>query len=1187
VRYGSREVTRTLLPFEAELRDLLGLSDEEYFAFIDACAERAGYRPAEYDHIPDVQNGPLVPILISLAVGAALTAVGALLAPKPQLPEQITNKAGTNRTGSDRFAPRYGFDSVASLANLGEAVPIVWTFYTGYSGGVVFEPKLVWSKVYSWGTQQSIKLLYVVSEGGGDRPQLPERAGIWFGNNALNILQDRDFAFWYSTAGEPSGSPRYGTADGTRTSGDPSSGYGGDTFPRFSQGYTPSNSTTFGVAHAIPNGTHYRVQWRTISRPSALDGDAKRRASTERFKICGYRDTMKGVGMGYPRRQGLINSNTFMISGMWLKRNIFRDDVGVDDINSALDGECEAADDLMQLGESFISGGTVYQVQSRSLQIWQKPQMEDGGKAINLESPNQYITLKQVETVWSGVGAGVLSEPKVQGRGPISRDAQPFGEFDNPQPNVGGGHYPFCLFTSAEIRNTRPCDVTEIGIRSTIWGRFNGIVNFNEIPSPSQLNDLDNDNVSVQSGQMNLYFTRTSLFTVFIRVAGSSQWQESRVLFAVRGCTQQAQYNSIRFNHPGRGDYEFRLVPLPGTVALRDLSQTVYVLNANAAKDSSDYGIRVSMPLGIQALAYGKPERVEDIAYDRLTWSDPFSNTASSAWQKYIPDKARYVAGVIGDPGRANKKSAALFTVLGYPSQSGGTRGAVVITTGKKNNGEHLEAAIFFVCDPVRDSKGVWTWSDPRDVQPYNEEDADKYWNTAWGTKPQLKSYNSATWPQTDGKEMLFTAKILPFQNPFYDWDGGSYEVSLKFNVWSAKQETEDGKAESQRKFEFYTSFIEVSHYGTAVTRSCDNGPEHAITYVNEIRDSSPTFNKLAMCGVSLKSNRSFTSADQVRLYIRSGINSSNSFPGLVRYMLQNSAQGLAAGMIDEASFASAEAFCNQHRLHFDGVLAERTNLRSFVTTTAPMFLLNLVIANGQLALRPAIPSGATALFTQGNIVDGSLQVTKLDTGERRPFRAVMVWRTNPLNELPRTRTVTAYWTDRPNAPMEEYDISSFCTQESHALLAARYLLAVRRYVTRTVTFKTTPDQARIQPGDLINLAIEQVAISRMAAGAVLKAGEITSTVPIEDGTYNAVIYQSGDDHVTDVKLTVAGGKVTTPEHWGKLFALRVNTISSNPYIVEEIKLDEDGLVDISASEFPSTISGAVFGGSGIAVDRE
>lgn len=82
--FGSRQV---LLPHEIAVCESLGITKEEYFEFFDLLTQERKQRAAEYDHIPDVRNDP-VTIAVNLVIGIALTAVSALLAPKPKSPEQ-------------------------------------------------------------------------------------------------------------------------------------------------------------------------------------------------------------------------------------------------------------------------------------------------------------------------------------------------------------------------------------------------------------------------------------------------------------------------------------------------------------------------------------------------------------------------------------------------------------------------------------------------------------------------------------------------------------------------------------------------------------------------------------------------------------------------------------------------------------------------------------------------------------------------------------------------------------------------------------------------------------------------------------------------------------------------------------------------------------------------------------------
>ena len=48
---------RMLLPAEAELCQTLGLTEAEYFYFLDLTESQIGKRAKGYEHIPDIQNG--------------------------------------------------------------------------------------------------------------------------------------------------------------------------------------------------------------------------------------------------------------------------------------------------------------------------------------------------------------------------------------------------------------------------------------------------------------------------------------------------------------------------------------------------------------------------------------------------------------------------------------------------------------------------------------------------------------------------------------------------------------------------------------------------------------------------------------------------------------------------------------------------------------------------------------------------------------------------------------------------------------------------------------------------------------------------------------------------------------------------------------------------------------------------
>ena len=310
-----------LLPYERELIKTIGITEKEYQLFAAEVRQRGRLRPAEYEHIPDVQATGTEAVLISIAINLVLTGVAYLLTPKPKMPSASRGSAFDTGsiTGQSRFTPSRGFETLNELADYASPIPIIFGLYQGQGrgevGGIFVTPKLVWSRMFSYGTQQSALLMFVVGEQGVDNGTAdgikpPELEGIMLGNNALDPIHKDAFAFYWKAATTTPAGPRIkGTDRKYGTHGKPDSGNPGlglvtgdveteDVFlaptneslesKPFCHAYSPVNSAEFGAYSPIANGNGIKVNYEIIpiGKNVSQDGsDASETKKSQRAKV--------------------------------------------------------------------------------------------------------------------------------------------------------------------------------------------------------------------------------------------------------------------------------------------------------------------------------------------------------------------------------------------------------------------------------------------------------------------------------------------------------------------------------------------------------------------------------------------------------------------------------------------------------------------------------------------------------------------------------------------------------------------------------------------------------------------------------------------------------------------------------------------------------------------------------------
>ena len=1417
-----------LLPYERELIKTIGITEEEYCKFAAEVRRRGVVRPAEYEHLPDIQASGAEPYLISLAIGLVLSGVSYLLTPKPKMPEASKRSQldlGSTNAGN-RFTQSRGFDSLNELADYGSPIPIIFGLYDEASniGGMLVTPKLVWSRMFSHGTQQSAKLVFVVGEQGfadgisPDGIEKPDLEGIFLGNNALDVVHEDFFAFYWKNDTTTSGSTRirgkdlaFGTQGGPDT-GNPTQNFGRDDdmflcpsnvaelTTDFCHAYSPANNTQFGMFGAIPNGNGYRVNYETVSIIDGTENSQAHALTLRRMKIVGDKDRntfagdedglkkvrkqdQEGEGRQYSPRMGfvkLIKTNGSQItvddnySGQLsavvdvragdklifdidpseiperkYQRSNNRGGENVDDINSTVEAEQIAADDAMQLGERFAIGNTLWKVIER-----RKEQYDPQG------NQSQQITFKCVDSD--------ESRQRKVGLVSFKRVVKPEQDFIGDESGVGAGFFPLTSVATGLVRNNRPAVVTEIGIRSKVFQRLNGLCAFNAVPTPDELDRFEDEEVNVRSGTYTGTIKRSSVFQVFVRQAGldangsAFRFQRIDIYFVITGSKPVDQYNFIRFTHPQDlppTELEYKFVGIPAS-ELRSLGDETPVvrLSASVSEEKKDL---LRMPadvpgLGRFAIAVaGTATTKSQIRLNKefirkpKTVTDQGARTIPQSVERNIvlpQDQDGSIKVAISIEREANisnsdaittgKNGAFFHTIFGNCDDDPINEGGFKSLQTRENIGTRKWMAVKWTVRKARLPEGhyarqngvTFTWASENcevigSSDGYSKGEVVEFKRGAGATSGPSSNYPSSN-PfipnHPSGQTMTFSGqrfKVLDIdtrslavgrsQGYYYELFGHAADLNVgesktiirnypngpkkikvemtatvkeqvnhfsgetkgwnhpsspipvvqdsdTTNNWNEGDTYDDlvsvsddnpyitsytqvgfryvigdiGRTEAQTTFDGETFFesqsqyADMSLYRGLIQKSNESEPEHSIVYVNEVVPNAlvPTYNNLTITGLSLKASRNFTSLDQMRCWLGSGLHTkrlhpdlsvynlgdlsvngkasgpSNLFTDLVFYLLTNNMGGAGAllkmtesnaSLLEVDDFVSTSRFLHAQKLFFNGVIGDRTNLRQYITDTAPYFLCNFVMMDGKFSLKPAIPvleeSGQInlgpvpieQLFTAGNILEDSYKLEYLRSEERRPFKAVMRYRKETKNKFPEEKVVEVKLPGQLQEhniqllPQELFDLTQFCTSENHAIQVAKYFLGIRKLVSHTISFSTTVDGLSLRAGSYIKVITTSSPYSSANNGTVSSTGAVTSVKDMPDGQYPVSFFKTDSQDVEEAIMQVSNNIVSDSTFHNSVFTERDESVKQNVYVVEQLTFSEEGTVDIVASEHP------------------
>ena len=1138
---------------------LTGMSEKDYRFFMRQAILHSKLRPGE----PTAFIDP-VSILIQLVIGIALTYLATLLAPKPKAPEaqnlDVNTVQGQNLVNGSRFTPKSGFDSVQNVVELGSVVPLVYAnrqVIDGIAyGGVRINTNLVWSQLLSIGGGQLLRAVFLIGEANITNLDAEQFA---IGNNLINgydLNSDYGRITIYSSpdGGRLVSSDRIAGQLAANDTGNAVNAGGGDVFQVLGVGNawttdfcyvsTPSNQTTFGLYGFIGNNFSFRVNPSFRSaRKTETNSDGELACKSDEQQVA----ERSKQNYKFPGRVGAIGTEGFQTLAVGSDVNVtIYSSTDVERLFTEGDeGEASCGDvgqsvsSLQRSNDEQINYGDVYRIGS-ALAICKQ------------RSSGVFVSDADNEPVGSGVTTTATFEVIRAGQAHLwtAGTVQAAGGYNATQ----SSH----IMQAAEaiFSTERQGRVVEVGIRSNLQVSIAGLCNFKDArgydridfdacdkEDGKNIDDVENL-TNFSSGQYSTYETRYSFFRVGYRVAGSNDsYTDLSQLFGVRSTTGVAVYNYLRFEFPDVRRWEIRMTPVSGWevrsgIAAGDLEvldphlgnlRTV-ISNSVKVSYTGEQVARSEQTFAIQSLS---PLETESLALDTA------GMTVGKGYQAGTYD---VILDATSGSGR-NAQATIVVTVPNVPNPSppfqpipdpaGGSITSVTLTNG----GSLFQVGNTLKIRNPNKVPGLVQQGDPTATPP---------------------------------------VAAVPISSVF------------QINVSSVSKKDlgtgfDDGEFYADAWARLAESFIynEIS--------ASTSQPEHEVVYINTItaNKSIPNYENMAIVGMNIRSSKEIKTLNQFSVYVNSGINATSSFPEVLLDLLTNDRYGtgqiLSSAQVDQASFAAAATFAYNRRYFFDGAISDKINIRSWGAQTAANYLLDLVIRNGKFALEPVAsftaPEQINQLFTAGNIIEDSFQLSFVEEQDRIPPRISVVWReereTNTVDGkglFPVIREVTVQEGTTPdNAPLEKIDISDYATSERHAIDLAKWQCLSRRFVTHSVSFKTTPTEAALDIGSVFKLGMETISYSQPQNGAISADGAVTAWPELSDGSYEVLLWDGTGNSIQELTLDIVNGK---SKKKSAVFCIKNSISNVQTYKTQSLSFDEDGNIDVVATYYPTTETG-------------
>jgi hypothetical protein len=1203
-----------MLPSDRYLADLLGLSEEQYEFWKDKVRKRSaeGPRPAV---VCGLETAIIVSIVLTvLSIGFQL--ISSLLAPRYQAKDRnpvklkTSNENGQSQNSLQAFAPRAGFNSTQSVASLGEPIPVVYAHRETINGiaygGIRVNTSLLWSQIISLGGSQMLRAVFMLAEGpvasidpngfaigdssisvydlgSAEANEIGGRLTIYYRNNGGRIVAG-DRVLGRSAATDPGNAMRAGATDVFQV---PS--VNNVLRPDFCSTAKPATSTTFGVYTLIGNDMGFKLNPSVRPKvsaqlvPSGDEGNARvvcnieNTVVVERAKYAAYFSTRSGITAGALNAVGGSVTYSLLPSS---------------------DFETNFTHSEAQTWGSAKSFGSLDAASILSEGIYEADVMP----ALEVSTTNVNSTAKTV-SVNADVNTDTITS-LYENANAASYEIQWIVTIASDSENVT--FQTTVIAAVVVFSGTAPRAVTV-----TISGDP-GFAAVQALTSPNRLRAV----LTFGYEEMDSYSESANDAASSI-ANRQAVWDDAIVIgdlykigSALAVCTARTPSNEVFRSEASLGtagsgqgiDATFRIVRAGSaattTVANLELPGTTYAARRTAT--SGPHIMRVVIASGTtekecRIIEFGFRSSL-GIRYNgllrfraTLTYADTdgracFNKDGNIIAKGNTLKVDNYQSGQV-----AGSEERYSFYRVSYKRQSEATFIPLAQVFGFAGIEQQSMFNYLRLEFPFQDS---WDWT----IEPLSGWEIRNVVTDATLYVVDSRLSDVITVTTTAGGRTLkatFNGRTVTRNQATFKLQQADRE-----NIGTPHPDTDNNYADAWGKLAEAFVYEEITSSATQ--------PEHEIVYINEIveNQTTPLYDGIALIGVNVASAFEWQQFSQLSPYVTGGTEvrrllggmtkgPSHLLPDLALDRLTNPKYGpenISDDMIKINNFRKSAQWCFDRCYFFDGgVIISQESPRQWIADHAGFMLLDFREVNGQFDLVPFIsfePVRHVALFTAGNIAEGTFKFETIPLEDRQASQISVIWRqerssTNPVNPgmFPQVKEVLVREAEphgNETLQIEPIKMSEFCTNENHAIDLAKFTLRLRRLRDHVISFETTYDGLEgittgVGPGDLIRVAMDATSYDEFNNGAVLTDGTVVSSQVLGDGLYDVVSW-SGTGDVNDAgSLTISGG-IGSPA--GIIFTVKRTTTEVRSYQISKISPTDDGAYAIEAVHMPTNENG-------------